>query len=100
MFKAITGYFLKNKLIAAVGLYFVVSSILKLSTGIDICIPCIWKSIFGFQCPGCGLTTAFIDLLKLDFKGAYGSNRLIYIVAPAVLYFIITDLRKELRIKE
>ncbi len=26
--------------------------------------PCIFKKIFGYECPGCGLQTAFILLLK------------------------------------
>ena len=26
--------------------------------------PCSWKSTFGIDCPGCGMQTAFIELLK------------------------------------
>jgi hypothetical protein len=26
--------------------------------------PCSWKSTFGVECPGCGMQSAFIELLK------------------------------------
>ena len=71
--------------------YIVFSSVLNLITGIDICIPCIFKTAFNLECPGCGLTRAFISLLELDFVGAYQSNPLIFIVLPVALYFVVSD---------
>ncbi|MFM7725457.1 MAG: DUF2752 domain-containing protein, partial [Flavobacteriales bacterium] len=68
------------------------SSILVAFFDIDICLPCIWKSIFDVQCPGCGLTTAFVSLLKLDFYKAYESNVLIFVLLPAGIYYSIKDL--------
>ena len=35
---------------------------------------CIIKNLFGFSCPGCGLTRGFISILKLDFKSATQYN--------------------------
>lgn len=29
--------------------------------------PCLYKKIFGFDCPGCGMQTSFIELLKGNF---------------------------------
>ena len=85
------NYILQNRIMALVGLYFLASSILKSATSIDICIPCLWDSLFGIHCPACGLTTAFVHLLTLDIKGAYDSNWLIFIILPVGLYFIIKD---------
>tara|TARA_B100000678_G_C17978785_1_gene410151 strand:- start:199 stop:396 length:198 start_codon:yes stop_codon:yes gene_type:complete len=51
----------------------------------------LWKSAFGFDCPGCGLTTAFMHLLQLDAHGAFEANYLIFIILPAGLFFIIKD---------
>lgn len=94
MFRITFHYILKNKIISIVALYFLVSTILKATTGIDICIPCLWTLIFGFHCPGCGLTTAFISILKLNFIEAFESNWLIFIILPAGLYFLINDFVK------
>ena len=77
--------------LAAVGVYFMFSAILKTVSGIDICIPCIWKSILGFNCPGCGLTTAFISLMELNFNHAFEANWLIFIIIPYAIYSLMQD---------
>lgn len=85
-------YYLKaNKLFSLLGLYFMVSILVKLFFGIDACIPCIWNVIFGIDCPGCGLTSAFIHLLQFKFILAYKSNCLIYVVLPFAGYYLIND---------
>ena len=61
---------------------------------IDVCIPCLWTTIFGVHCPGCGLTTASIDLLKLDFAGAWEANPLVFAVLPAIVFFAVSDFLK------
>jgi len=91
MLRVSFNYLLQNKIMAIAGLYFLVSSILKSATSIDICIPCLWQTIFGIHCPACGLTTAFVHLLTLDVKGAFDSNWLIFIIIPIGMYFIIKD---------
>jgi hypothetical protein len=75
----------------SVGTYFVFSATLNVLTGIDICIPCIWKKLFDFHCPGCGLTKAFMCILELDFKKALESNSLIFIILPFGGYYLIQD---------
>ena len=91
MLKVTRNYLLKNKLMAFIGLYFFGSTILKSVSGIDICIPCIWKTLFGLECPGCGLTRAFIHLINFNFIEAFRSNWLIYVVLPLTLFFIGKD---------
>lgn len=34
-------------------------------------ISCIWKSLLGVSCPGCGYTRAVMSMIKLDFKQAW-----------------------------
>jgi ACR3 family arsenite efflux pump ArsB len=85
------NYIVRNKLLFLFAFYFLLSTLLKAITDIDVCIPCLWKSIFGITCPGCGLTTAFINLIKLDFKNALESNVLIFLILPLGLYYLIQD---------
>ncbi len=87
-------YIANNKILAIVFVYFLFSTVLHATLGIDICIPCLWKSIFGIECPGCGLTTAFICLLKLNFKNAVETNWLILIVLPFATFYLIQDIIK------
>ena len=100
MSNLILQYITKNVVLAAVGVYIMFSAILKTVSGIDICIPCIWKSILGFNCPGCGLTTAFISLMQLNFYHAFEANWLIFIIIPYGIYYLTQDyisfLRKHL----
>lgn len=91
MSNAIIKYIFKNKIIAIVGIYFVLSAILKVISGIDICIPCLWKYMFGVNCPGCGLTTAFISLIEFNFNNAFEKNWLIFIILPFGIYYIKQD---------
>jgi len=37
-------------------------------------IPCIFKTITGIPCPGCGVTRAFLLLLQFDILGAITMN--------------------------
>ena len=91
MSNLILQYITKNMVLAAVGVYIMFSAILKTVSGIDICIPCIWKSILGFNCPGCGLTTAFISLMELNLNHAFEANWLIFIIIPYGIYYLTQD---------
>ena len=91
MSNPVTKYIAINKIVVIVGTYIIFSTILKATSGSDVCIPCLWKTIFGFHCPGCGLTTALISLMKLDFRGAFESNWIIFIVMPLGVYYFTND---------
>ncbi|MDM1292828.1 DUF2752 domain-containing protein [Sphingobacterium sp. N143] len=71
--------------------YFGISILLYLFLDIHILVPCLWKSISGYECPGCGLTTAFMALLQLDWQRAWAANPLIYILVPAIILLILRD---------
>jgi hypothetical protein len=96
MSNIVIKYIAFNKITVIIGAYFLLSVILKATTDIDFCIPCLWKTIFGFHCPGCGLTTAFISLIDLDFRKAFENNWLIYIIVPIGLYYLVQDFVKHI----
>lgn len=87
-------YIASNKIISLVAIYFVISLILKTVCNIDILIPCLWKTLFKIECPGCGLTTACINLLECNIVGAFNSNPLIFIVLPIGIIYIYKDYKK------
>ena len=97
MSNLVVKYIAFNKITVIIGVYFLLSAILKATTDIDFCIPCLWKTIFGFHCPGCGLTTAFISLMKLDYREAFEKNWLIFIILPIWLYYLAQDYVKHNR---
>lgn len=42
------------------------------STGLFI--PCLFRKLTGFLCPGCGVSHMCLALLRLDFPGAWRAN--------------------------
>lgn len=44
---------------------------------------CMFKSLFGIDCPGCGMTRAFFALIRGDFAESIVYN-------PALIPFLIT----------
>ncbi|MDD3741152.1 MAG: DUF2752 domain-containing protein [Bacteroidales bacterium] len=92
--KIIFPYIKKNFLITGIAGYYFIGLILYVFAKVDILIPCIWHTLFDIRCPGCGLTRAFIELLGLNFTAAWDSNPLIFIVFPALSYYIIRDFVK------
>lgn len=69
---------------------------LLISSYFHFYIPCPFKEITGFYCPGCGITRMLLSILKLDFYGAFRYNPLLFISIPIGLYIYIDYLiRKE-----
>jgi hypothetical protein len=89
-------YALNHTLMAVIFAYELVAILLySFSDGdIDVCIPCLWTTVFHVHCPGCGLTTATMNLMKADVAGAWEANPLVFIVLPAISYYIIRDFLK------
>lgn len=74
-----------------IAFYFSVSFLLKIVFSIDILIPCLWKTFFHVECPGCGLTRAFIEILQLNIIGAYKTNLLVFIILPVGVFYLYFD---------
>lgn len=51
-------------------------------------ITCFFKWIFGICCPGCGITRAYISLLRLDFAAAFRFNPMFWSVPILVLLYL------------
>lgn len=64
-------------------LYFVFTSVTKIG------IPCPFRLITGFQCPGCGISRMLISLVHLDFVSAYHYNPFILLTSPIILFIIV-----------
>ncbi len=92
--KYLGKYIWDNKLASLIIIYGIIAIILKSLNIIDITIPCLWTTIFGHHCPGCGLTTATIELVHFRPISAFKINPLVYIILPAILYCIISDYIK------
>ena len=57
-------------------LYIVVTSILGYG------IPCIFRTITGLQCPGCGVSRMLSSMIKLNFKDAFEYHPVLFISLP------------------
>lgn len=49
-------------------------------TGIGI--PCIFRKVTGFLCPGCGITRMAEKVVQLDFKAAFYCNKAAFCTLP------------------
>lgn len=85
------AYLRRNRVMAAAVAYFGGGLVLMRFGGIDVLPPCVWKLMTGADCPGCGLTTAMLHLLRLDPAAAYASNPLVFLVLPAVAAYLLQD---------
>jgi hypothetical protein len=48
---------------------------------------CLSVYLFDLQCLGCGLTRGVMHLIHLDFKEAWGFNKLSFLVVPVGILF-------------
>ncbi len=70
-----------------VGLYFISESFLLNSPTL-----CLHHYLFGFGCPGCGMTRALHSLLHLDFGSAYEFNLAVFVLFPLLVTEILLGL--------
>lgn len=45
-------------------------------------IPCPIRFLTGLKCPGCGVTTLFLCLLRGDWAGAFAANPFLLVTSP------------------
>ena len=54
-------------------------------------IPCIFHTLTGFYCPGCGITRMFLSLISFDFYQAFRFNPVVFLlVLITPFYFLFT----------
>ena len=51
-------------------------------------MPCTIRKFFGILCPTCGMTRAYIALLRLDVRTAFSYHPLFWTVPILFLYFL------------
>ncbi len=51
-----------------------------------LAIPCMIHLITGLKCPGCGVTRMCLSIMQLDFKNAYHSNQMLFVLLPVLSY--------------
>lgn len=59
-------------------------------TGLSI--PCLFYTVTGLQCPGCGVSRMCMCLLRLDFAGAWHYNPVILMLLPIGAYLAVRVL--------
>ena len=52
---------------------------------------CLFKNVFGVECPGCGTTRAIHQVIHLNFANAFDLNRMIIVVFPLLTYLWIKN---------
>ncbi|MBR5280191.1 MAG: DUF2752 domain-containing protein [Clostridia bacterium] len=48
---------------------------------------CLYVWLWGIQCPGCGMTRAYLALLHLDIKGAFSMHPMFWSVPILLAYY-------------
>ena len=54
-------------------------------------IPCLFKMVFHIDCPGCGITRAYISLLCLDIRKAFMFNPMFWSVPVVFILYLFDD---------
>lgn len=78
------------KIAAAVAVSWGLLTVVRVVTRSDTI--CLFKNITGLPCPGCGMTHAFFDFIRLDFKAAYYHNAFSVLFYSVFFLMIFAEL--------
>ena len=67
---------------------------------VGIYIPCLFRKLTGFYCPGCGITRMLFSILNGDLVKAFWYNPLVFITLIFFIIYKIISLKKTILIKE
>jgi hypothetical protein len=57
-------------------------------------IPCVFYTITGYKCPGCGITHSIMALTGGHLRTAFECNPFLWIAGPVIIYLLIKgDIR-------
>lgn len=62
-------------------------------TGIGI--PCVFREVTGFLCPGCGMTRLVLALLEFDIAQAFRYNMLVFFLVPLYFLYLMLEWRNK-----
>lgn len=52
-------------------------------------IPCLFYTVTGLSCPGCGISRMFINIYKMRWQDAFMSNPAVFVLLlPACIYIL------------
>lgn len=54
-----------------------------------LAVPCIFRTLTGWLCPGCGITRACLSLIKGNVHASFSYNPFLYIAGPCIIYLIV-----------
>lgn len=57
---------------------------------------CVFKNLFGFDCPGCGMLRAMSNVFHGDLGRAIGFNRAVVVVLPLLAWVFLKGFYNEL----
>lgn len=83
-----------------IGLFLIGSGILYLkviSPALGFHIPCIFRHVTGFYCPGCGMTRASLAILEGDIYQSFRFNMLIFILLPLFILFYVLEKKGKVK---
>ena len=63
-------------------------------------IPCPFRAVTGWKCPGCGITHMVLCLARLDFAGAYAENPFLTVTLPVLACITAGDLLRRIKGKK
>jgi len=55
-------------------------------------IPCVFHTVTGLYCPGCGISRMFFELSQFDFLKAFHNNVLAFILLPYGVFVYIRHM--------
>lgn len=57
-------------------------------------IPCLFRVLTGFECPGCGMTRMCTSLVMLDFRAAWSYNPVMMCLLPIGVVLIANGIKR------
>ena len=61
-------------------------------------LPCVFRLITGWKCPGCGVTHMCLALLHGDFAGAFRENGAVLCLSPVIAAMLIHQSIRYVRV--
>ncbi len=58
---------------------------------------CVWKNLYGIDCPTCGMTRAFSSVLHGNFTHAFGYNKLVVVFFPVYCGLLLREAARLVR---
>lgn len=56
-------------------------------TGVGV--PCVFRELTGFLCPGCGITRLCLALIDIDLYQAFRFNMLVFLLVPMYVIYLL-----------